>query len=168
MSLGTKFKPLFILCLSIILLDVATKEWVSGVSETASGPSLLPYVIIANFCGIHLQITHAVNTGAAWGVLAEYPHLLVLVRLLLISALIIYLVNMNRRPQWNIPLCLIIGGALGNVVDYFRFGYVIDMIQFRFWGYDYPVFNIADSAIFIGSFWILCSAMMEKSPNDAS
>lgn len=125
-------------------------------------PSPLPFVVFSNFLGIHLQITHAVNSGAAWGVLAEFPGMLVLVRIILIAGLIVYLLSNTRRPQWNAPLCLIISGALGNVIDYFHYGYVVDMIQFRFWGYEYPVFNVADSAIFIGSFWILLSVMGEK------
>ncbi len=112
-----------------------------------------------------MQITHAINTGAAWGVLADFPNALVLVRILLISALIIYFLGVNHRPSWNVPLCLIISGAIGNVIDYFYYGYVVDMLQFQFWGYDYPIFNIADSAIFIGSFWILLSASFEKSPS---
>lgn len=140
-----------------------SKEWVSQIAAMPEIPSPFPYLIFDNFFGIRLQITHAVNSGAAWGVLDDFPRLLVLVRLLLISALIVYLFGVNHRPQWNVPLTCIIAGALGNVIDYFHYGFVIDMIQFRFWGYEYPVFNLADSAIFIGSFWILCSAMSEKS-----
>ncbi len=102
--------------------------------------------------------------GAAWGVLADFPNALVVVRILLIAALIIYFLGVNQRAAWNTPLCLIISGAIGNVIDYFHYGYVVDMIQFSFWGYEYPIFNIADSAIFIGSFWVLISATMEESP----
>ncbi len=102
--------------------------------------------------------------GAAWGVLADFPNALVVVRLLLIGALVVYFAGVNKRQEWNIPLTLIISGAIGNVIDYFHYGYVIDMFQFCFWGFEYPVFNVADSCIFIGSIWILLSATMEKSP----
>lgn len=163
MTLFSGWRSCLVLFLAILFFDILSKEWVSQIASEPEIPSPFPYPVIENFFGIQLQITHAINSGAAWGVLDGFPGVLVLVRLLLISALIIYLVGVNHRPHWNAPLTCIIAGAIGNVIDYFHYGYVIDMIQFRFWGYDYPIFNLADSAIFIGSFWILCSAMTEKS-----
>ncbi len=151
-----------ILALVIIITDALTKAWISTVAQSV--PSPLPYMVFEDFFGIKMQITHAINMGAAWGVLADFPNALVFVRILLIAALLVYFLGVNRRDVWNMPLMLIIAGALGNVIDYFHYGYVIDMIQFSFWGYEYPVFNIADSSIFIGSLWILFSATMEKSP----
>lgn len=147
---------------AIIFVDFFTKEWVCREDAAHTASSSLPYVVFSDFLGIRLQITHAINTGAAWGVLADFPGSLVLIRILLISGLIVYMTTLNTRQNWKLPLTLIISGALGNVIDYFRYGYVVDMIQFRFWGYEYPVFNVADSAIFIGSFWILFSVMDEK------
>ncbi|MBS0634848.1 MAG: signal peptidase II [Verrucomicrobia bacterium] len=154
-------KRCLILALVLIALDALSKMWINQLVATV--PSPLPYMVFSDFFGIRMQITHAINMGAAWGVLADFPNALVFVRILLISALIVYFFGVNHRPSWNVPLCLIISGAIGNVIDYFHYGYVIDMIQMNFWGYDYPIFNIADSAIFIGSFWILFSATMEKS-----
>jgi signal peptidase II len=75
---------------------------------------------------------------------------LLYLRVALILALIIYTLFINKRKQWQIPLCMIIAGAIGNVIDYFLYGHVIDMIHVVLWGYDYPVFNVADSAIFLG------------------
>lgn len=161
MALFRSWKSCLAFALLIIALDALSKAWVSGLVQ--NGPSGLPYVVFSDFYGIQMQITHAINMGAAWGVLADFPNALVFVRVLLIASLIVYFLGVNRRIQWNAPLTLIISGAIGNVIDYFRYGYVIDMIQFRFWGYEYPVFNIADSAIFVGSIWILLSATMEKS-----
>ncbi|MCE5295368.1 MAG: signal peptidase II [Chlamydiales bacterium] len=158
-------KRCFFLFLAIIILDAASKAWICNL--VANPPSNLPYVVFSDLFGVQLQITHAINMGAAWGVLADFPNALVFVRILLIAALIVYFFGVNQRPKWNAPLCLIISGAIGNVIDFFHYGYVIDMIQFTFWGYDYPVFNIADSAIFIGSLWILFSASVET-PQKAS
>lgn len=161
MALFSSWRGCLVFISALITVDALSKAWISSLVQSI--PSPLPYVIFSDFFGIQLQITHAINMGAAWGVLAEFPNALVFVRVLLIAALIVYFLGVNHRKQWNIPLCLIIGGAIGNVIDFFRYGYVIDMIQFCFWGYDYPIFNIADSAIFIGSFWILLSATAEKS-----
>lgn len=162
MTLFAGWKSCLKLFFAILVFDIITKYWINAKVATPELVASLPYILISDFFGIQLQITHAINTGAAWGVLGEFPRLLVLVRLMLITALIIYLFGVNQRKQWNLPLTCIISGAMGNIIDYFHYGYVVDMIQFRFWGYDYPVFNLADSAIFIGSFWILFSSMNEK------
>src|SRR5262245_17321618 len=126
----------FLVGLFFFLLDIGSKTWVAHLNTQGAK---LPHVLFTDFFGIDLQITHAVNTGAAWGVFSEYPRLLVFFRILLIAGLVIYLTRFNKNPSCNIPLALIISGASGNVVDYFRYGHVVDMIQFRFWGYEYPV-----------------------------
>lgn len=146
--------------LLIFVADFASKSWVQALSE--NDPHSLPQVIVHNFFGIHAQITHATNSGAAWGIFADFPTLLVIFRLLLIALLVVYLIGYNTKPKWQIPLACIISGALGNVVDFFIYGSVIDMIQVNLWGYDYPIFNIADSSIFIGSFWLLILSLFEK------
>lgn len=162
MALFGTWRSCLFLFVTIVGLDALSKAWINSLVATV--PSPLPYVVFSDFLGIQMQITHAINMGAAWGVLADFPNALVLVRILLIAALILYFLGVNNRQKWNIPLCLIISGAVGNVIDFFHYGFVIDMIQFCFWGYDYPIFNIADSAIFVGSFWILLSATTEKTP----
>jgi signal peptidase II len=75
---------------------------------------------------------------------------LLYVRMALIAWLLIYAVFFNQHRSWQIPITLIVAGAVGNVVDYFLYGHVVDMLHFVLWGYDFPVFNLADSAIFIG------------------
>lgn len=150
----------------IFIADMTTKALVTAVSSQEHG-HFLPYVIFSNVFGIDLQITHAVNSGAAWGLFSDFPEVLVFFRLLLITGLIAFLLISHRRSSWSVPLSFVISGAIGNVYDYFRYGHVVDMIQFRFWGFNYPVFNIADSAIFIGSFWLLFLAYTEKSKNES-
>lgn len=118
--------------------------------------------IFDNFMGIRFAIAHATNTGAVWGVLSGYQYLLVVVRILLILGLSGYLILGKHRARTAIPLMLIVAGALGNVIDIFAYGHVIDMLSFRFWGYSYPIFNIADSAIFIGVAWLLIGSFFEK------
>ncbi len=109
--------------------------------------------------GIDAYLTHAANTGAAWGIFAEDPHILLVVRLILIAALTCFALFFNRKASWMIPFGLIVSGACGNVIDSFTYGYVIDMIRVVFWGWDYPIFNVADSAIFIGTIWIFLSSL---------
>lgn len=166
MRRGASFAKCLVIAVLIFAADVATKAWVSSVSSQETG-RLLPYVLFSNFLGVDLQITHAVNSGAAWGLFSDFPEVLVFFRLALITGLIIFFLVYHLRSSWNIPLSCIISGAIGNVYDYFHYGYVVDMIQFRFWGFNYPVFNIADSAIFIGSLWLLFLAYTEKSKHES-
>ena len=144
----------------IFLADFISKALIQNLAEV---PQSLPIVLLEDFFGIRVQIAYTINSGAAWGIFSEYPALLVAFRIVLICVLSVYLFFYNKRASWRIPLACIIAGALGNVTDYFLYGYVIDMIQMIFWGYEYPVFNIADSAIFIGAIWLLTLAFFEKS-----
>lgn len=106
--------------------------------------------VFKNFLGIEFSIVHAINRGAAWSIFAEWQEYLLYFRIILIVALLVYSLFYNTRQSWNIPLACIIAGAAGNVIDYFLYGHVIDMLHFVLWGYHYPTFNIADSAIFLG------------------
>lgn len=108
--------------------------------------------IFQNFAGIEFSINHMTNKGAAWGFLGNYQLPLIILRIGLIFVLAIYLFYYNRHPAWQIPFILIIAGAIGNVLDYFIYGHVVDMLHAVLWGYDFPVFNLADSSISIGIF----------------
>lgn len=120
--------------------------------------------VFKNFLGIEFSITHATNRGAAWGILAEYQSYLLLLRIILVGALLFYIILFNKDRSRLFPLVLIVAGAAGNVLDYFIYGHVVDMFHFIFWGYDYPVFNVADSSIFIGIVWLfLLSSSRSKS-----
>lgn len=119
--------------------------------------------IFHDFFGVDFSINHATNKGAAWGALAEFQIYLLALRILLVVGMVIYVAFYNKKPSWDIPLTIIIAGAAGNVVDYFVYGHVIDMLHFVFWGYDYPVFNVADASIFIGLAWMLIVSRSDKS-----
>lgn len=106
--------------------------------------------IFKDFGGIEFSINHMTNTGAAWGIFGGHQLILIGLRIALIVALILYLFYFNRTRSWQLPLILVVAGALGNVIDFFVYGHVIDMFHFVFFGYDFPVFNVADSAISVG------------------
>jgi len=62
----------------------------------------------------------------------------------------------------TVGLSLILGGALGNLVDRVRLGYVIDFLDFFLKGYHWPAFNVADSAVTVGTFWLLFNIIQGK------
>ncbi len=115
------------------------------------------------------HITRVNNAGAAFGLWKNSPVFLILVSALSLIFIGIYLSGIfrQRTPEKKLTWAergsvygwaLVAGGALGNLYDRIHFGYVIDFIDLRIW----PVFNIADSSICIGVFWILLSVMKQK------
>jgi len=96
------------------------------------------------------------NRGAAFGILKNQLFVFVIISLLAIALILYHLKDRKKSRLSSISLSLILGGAVGNLIDRLRFGFVIDFLDFRVW----PVFNIADSAITIGvvllSWELLC------------
>ncbi len=129
-----------VIVISILFFDQAAKFLViKNLSLNESIPVLR---------GIfHISLVH--NRGAAFGLLNNQVPVFIAATLLAIVLIALSLKNSkaNRLSLYNISLYLILGGALGNLIDRLLFGYVIDFLDFRVW----PVFNIADSAITIGA-----------------
>jgi len=114
--------------------------------------------IFQNFLGIEFSLNYVLNKGAAWGVFFDYQQQLLYLRIVLISGMLVYFLFINKVKSNEIPLMMIFAGAVGNVIDYFLYGHVIDMFHFVLWGYDFPVFNLADAAIFLGVSWLFIAS----------
>jgi signal peptidase II len=151
--------------LSILLLDIVTKYYIYHYLPVSNRFTLrYPYggiEVFKNFLGIEFSINHTINRGAAWGMFAEAQDFLLILRILMIVGMLGYLFFYNKNRSWQLPLVLISVGALGNVIDTFVYGHVVDMFHFVLWGYDFPVFNVADSAITIGVAWMFISSLFE-------
>ena len=102
------------------------------------------------------NLVYAVNYGAAWGMLEGFSWLLVT-----LAVVVLCLITVFRRELhlWEFPnqLCfgLICGGIIGNTIDRLFRGHVVDFLDVRLPGYQWPTFNIADSAIVVGTIWYL-------------
>ena len=115
-----------------------------------------------------LSLTHARNTGAAFGIFQGQSFPLTVVGLVGVCVLLLYAFLFHRRlPFLNsalaeVALGLILGGTIGNLIDRLRLGYVTDFIDFHFW----PAFNVADSAIVVGTlvfiYLLLASIQAER------
>ena len=117
---------------------------------------LIKYNIINNFnYGQSLPIvknifhlTYVKNTGAAFGIFKGGNIFFITVSILIILFLLLYrYYYFENNIYINISFGLIIGGAIGNLIDRIRLDYVVDYLDFRIW----PVFNLADSAIVVGA-----------------
>jgi signal peptidase II len=135
--------PFLSIAALVIALDQTTKSWVSH--NLAIGESLPAEGI--------LRLTHVQNTGATFGLFANQSVLLVITPI--ICLLVIWLAFRYFMPMGKagtISLGLIFGGAVGNLLDRIRYGYVTDFFDIRLWGdFHWPVFNIADTALVAGT-----------------
>lgn len=87
--------------------------------------------------------------------------LLIAFALVIVTILMVWLIRSNG-PLLLWAISLIIGGAFGNIIDRFRFGAVIDFLDFHAFGWHWPAFNVADSAICIGVGLVLLDNIMRK------
>ena len=126
---------------STIAVDQISKAYVAAHLE--HGESWMPL----DFLEPIFRFTHIHNTGAAFGIFPE-GGLIFLVIAVAVSGFIIYYYRQipTRAYLTRLALGLQMGGALGNVADRLRHGYVIDFMHLEHW----PVFNVADSCIVIG------------------
>jgi signal peptidase II len=159
------FKFLLVI-VTILSLDIVTKylvhEYVPLMMWSAP---IYPYggmPVFENILGIDLSINHVTNRGGPWGVVSSHHTSLLLLRIFAIFCISMHLLFFNKIKFREIPLCMIIAGAFGNVLDSFFYGHVIDMIHFVFWGYSFAVFNIADASISIGVMMMLIQACIHK------
>jgi signal peptidase II len=99
-------------------------------------------------------ITHVQNRGAAFGLLADLPGagtLFVIISLIAIAFIIAYFRWIKEEEVWT-PLCLalVLTGAVGNLLDRFRLGGVVDFLDVYYKGWHWPAFNVADASITTG------------------
>ena len=101
-----------------------------------------------------LSFTHVHNTGGPWSIFSDKPYVFVVMTIIIFAIGLIYF--KKNKPEHFLckaSICLIAGGALGNFADRLFRGYVVDMIDVNL--FDYPVFNVADCYIVVGSI-LLC------------
>lgn len=141
----------FTIIIAVLLVDQGTKAAVQMLMYLGESIPVLPPFF---------YLTYIMNPGAAFGILPDQKVLFITTGLLLVIGV---LAGYKKLPPGKkilrIGLALVLGGALGNLVDRLRFGMVVDFLDFRVW----PVFNLADSAIFIGVCFLAWELLRESS-----
>lgn len=156
-----KYWFLILLTPFLVAADQGSKSVVENHLSYASRITLLPGVF---------NLVYARNPGMAFGLLNEMPEKLRLPLFLVISALAVLIIgHLFRQTQARavllpVALSLIFAGALGNLIDRFRWGYVVDFLQLHYRHYYWPTFNVADSVITLGIALLIYDTLFSKAP----
>ena len=160
------YKVILGICLALLGADIILKGFTYDRIAPLDGTIIAyPYggvAVFHDFLGIDFSLNYARNTGAAWGVFANFQGILVAARILVMVCLALYLWRKKISIVRRWALSLVLTGAIGNILDYFIYGYVVDMFYFVLWGYSFPVFNIADSLIFCGMVGLFLHKTLEE------
>lgn len=141
---------------TVIVLDQWVKAWIA--QHFAYGDTLS----VTGF----FNLVHARNTGAAFSFLAGeagWQRFVFIAIALAAVVLIVYLLKKYARDTgFCLALSLVLGGAVGNLIDRIRLGYVIDFLDFYYATWHFPAFNVADSAITVGAAILIWDSLRKK------
>lgn len=148
--------PLLVV-VSIIVSDQITKAFIVEWLKPQGTVSII---------GDLLRLTFVTNTGVAFGMLTGIPYVLTIPIVILIGVIIYYLVKtLGQSFLLTLALSLELGGALGNLIDRIRLGYVVDFVKFPYW----PAFNVADSCVVIGAIGLAFVLLwQDRQPREAN
>ncbi|MFS0861415.1 signal peptidase II [Fredinandcohnia sp. 179-A 10B2 NHS] len=143
----------YLLALFVVILDQLTKWVIVKYMEIGDRIS-----VIENF----IYITSHRNKGAAWGILQGQMWFFYIVTAIVLVMLVIYIQKLKPNQKlFGIALAFMLGGAIGNFIDRIFRKEVVDFIDTYIFTYDFPIFNIADSALVIGVGFILILTLFE-------
>ena len=124
---------------ALVGIDQAIKIWISAnISETSS-TTIIPGV---------LSVTNLHNSGAAWSILEGQQWLFSIITLVAVVAIVYFMIKLKGRKLYLTSTTILLAGILGNFINRFLQGYVVDMFQVDF--INFPVFNFADICITFG------------------
>lgn len=142
-----------IIAVTVLILDQVTKFLIST--------NMVLFEDIPVISGF-FHITYVQNTGMAWSMLSGQQILLSLAAAVAIGVMLWVLITRKPGILVRISLGLMIGGAAGNLIDRLLLNHVRDFLNFYIFGYDFPVFNIADVALCIGVAFLILDSFLEE------
>lgn len=149
------------LTLLVLILDQTSKLWIDASLRLYESIKVIPF----------FNLTYVHNTGAAFSLLSEaggWQRWFFAVLAIIISVVLtVWLARLEKNETWlAVALSLVLGGALGNLIDRLLYGYVIDFLDVYYKQWHWPAFNIADSAISIGVVMLLLDSIGTGKPKD--
>lgn len=148
------------LSLLVVLLDQSSKQLIEASLLVYETVSMLPF----------FNLTLAYNEGAAFSFLSDQGGwqrwFFALTAILVTSVLVVWLSRLRNERLLAISLSLVIGGAVGNLIDRLTFGHVIDFLDLYYGDYHWPAFNVADIAITFGVILLFVDALFGPGARD--
>lgn len=151
-------KKILLIVLITLVIDQISKIIVSLFLKVNESIDVIP-----NF--FSLKYVH--NEGAAWSIMEGKVFFLILIAFFALALIIRYISSFTLNYRNIIAFGLLIGGICGNLVDRLFFGYVKDFLAFKIVNYNFPIFNLGDSAIFIGVIFLIL-AVIKGEDNETS
>ncbi len=144
------------IALAVIVADHLTKWWVTATLDFQQAVTVLPFFSLVR---VH-------NTGAAFSFLADaggWQRWFFIAVGVIATVIIVRLLKRHAgEPRLAFALALVLGGALGNVLDRILLGHVVDFLYFHYRDLGWPAFNVADSAIFVGAALLIWDSLHGK------
>lgn len=167
MQAFTKTKTTILLAVSVVSLVVDQWTKYLVISRFQWGES---YPLISGL----FSLTYVRNKGAAFGLFHRAPEafrdpFFIIVPVVALVIIFLLFVRLTDKQRWTaLALSLILGGAIGNLIDRVRFGYVVDFLDVYWRDYHWPAFNVADSCIVVGVGIMLIQSFTEESRTSQS
>tara|TARA_B100000530_G_scaffold306030_1_gene229838 strand:- start:518 stop:997 length:480 start_codon:yes stop_codon:yes gene_type:complete len=146
-----------LLSILTIFFDQLSKWWILNVIMVPA--NTIPVTQFFNLVLVH-------NRGASFGIFSDAPgwaSIALIVFAIIISIVLAIWMWQAQETLLSVALGLVIGGAIGNVIDRIRFGAVVDFLDFYAGGWHWPAFNVADSAITLGVILLILDSLKTKS-----
>jgi len=162
MKWSSPFVPALIAFL-VVIADQLTKFWVLANFRLYESKPVIPGLF---------DLTFVTNTGAAFGMLAGDKNVWRQLFFVTVSVIALGILTMAFRHYRHVGKLYVVaigmvgGGALGNLIDRFRYGHVVDFLDFYIKDYHWPAFNAADSAITVGVALFLMAGYLEHKSNE--
>lgn len=147
-----------IVAIAILIIDQVTKRIIATTMNIGDS-----YEVIPNF----LNITSHRNNGAAWGILSGKMGFFYIITIVILIVLVLFYIKEAKYNLFmQVAISLLFAGALGNFIDRLVNGEVVDFVDTIIFGYDFPIFNVADSSLTIGVLFIIIALLKDANSKE--
>ena len=143
------------LAAGVVVLDQLSKAWLRSILAPDQRLEII---------GDLVRFIHAQNSGALFGLFRDQAYLFALVSIGVVALIVWYHRSSGRNTWLSVALGLLLGGALGNMIDRFRFGYVTDWVDVGLGDLRFYTFNVADAAISCAILLLIVLALWPSKP----
>ena len=141
------------IALGVLVVDQVSKAWVTGTLDIGEGLELL---------GEWLRVVHWRNSGALFGLLPQSAPIFAVVSLGVVALIVLYHRRAGRGYLTTVALALLLGGAIGNLIDRLRFGSVVDFVDMGIGQWRFYTYNAADAAITTAILLLIAMAVVPR------